>query len=55
MSPVLDATAVRLLWCVVSIFCGAVVGGVIAYMVAWFIIPRPPVVIVSTEASASTA
>jgi phage shock protein PspC (stress-responsive transcriptional regulator) len=36
-----DATAIRLLWVVLSIFCGAVIGGVIAYLVAWLIIPRP--------------
>lgn len=36
-----DATPVRLLWVILSILCGAVVGGVIAYLVAWLIIPRP--------------
>ena len=36
-----DATAIRLLWVVLSIICGAVIGGVIAYLVAWLIIPRP--------------
>ena len=50
-----DATAVRLVWCVLSILCGAVVGGVIAYVVAWFIIPRPAAMILSTPASASAA
>ena len=48
-----DATAVRLLWCVLSILCGAVVGGVIAYVVAWFIIPRSPEAVLSTPAPAS--
>jgi phage shock protein C len=50
-----DATAVRLLWVVVSILCGAIVGGVIAYGVAWLIIPRPSGAAVSTAVSASTA
>jgi phage shock protein C len=50
-----DATAVRLLWCVLSILCGAVIGGVIAYLVAWFIIPRPQIAISSTAAPVSTA
>jgi phage shock protein C len=50
-----DATAVRLLWCVLSILAGAVVGGVIAYLVAWFIIPRQPDVILSTATPASAA
>jgi len=43
-----DATAVRLLWVVLSILCGAIVGGVIAYVVAWLIIPRPAVQAVPT-------
>jgi phage shock protein PspC (stress-responsive transcriptional regulator) len=37
-----DATPIRLLWAILSIFCGAIVGGVIAYVVAWAIIPRSP-------------
>jgi phage shock protein C len=45
-----DATAIRVLWCVLSILCGAVVGGVIAYLVAWFIIPRSPAAVLSTPA-----
>jgi phage shock protein C len=48
-----DATAVRLVWCILSILFGAVVGGVLAYVVAWFIIPRPPAMILSTAAAAS--
>ena len=35
-----DATAVRLVWVIASIFCGAIIGGVIAYLLAWLIIPR---------------
>ncbi len=50
-----DATAIRLLWVILSIFCGAVVGGVIAYLLAWLIIPRPPGVALSPAAPASTA
>ncbi len=34
-----DSTAVRLLWVVLSIFPGAVVCGVLTYLVAWFIVP----------------
>jgi phage shock protein PspC (stress-responsive transcriptional regulator) len=49
-----DATPVRLLWVILSIFCGAVVGGVIVYAVAWVIIPPPPTVALSTPAPAST-
>ena len=35
-----DSTAVRLLWVLLSIFGGAVVGGAIAYAFAWLIMPR---------------
>jgi phage shock protein C len=35
-----DATPIRLLWLILSILCGAVIGGVIAYFIAWIIIPR---------------
>ncbi len=35
----IDATLVRLVWAVLSIVPGAIVGGVIAYLLAWFIMP----------------
>ena len=35
----LDVTVVRLLWVVLSIYPGAIILGVIAYAIAWFIIP----------------
>jgi len=35
-----DSNAVRLVWVIASIFCGVVIGGVIAYLLAWLIIPR---------------
>ena len=34
-----DATPVRLLWAVLTIFPGAIICGVIAYVVAWLIMP----------------
>lgn len=43
-----DATAVRLVWVILSIFCGAVIGGVIVYLFAWLIIPN------ATSSSIST-
>ena len=49
-----DATAIRLLWVVLSIICGAVIGGVIAYLVAWLIIPRPADVSYTTAVPAPT-
>jgi phage shock protein PspC (stress-responsive transcriptional regulator) len=48
-----DTTPIRLLWVVLSIFCGAVIGGVIAYLVAWLIIPRPMDASVTTAIAAS--
>ena len=49
-----DGTAVRLVWVVLSIFCGAIIGGVIAYLLAWLIIPSASSPSVSTAVSAST-
>jgi phage shock protein PspC (stress-responsive transcriptional regulator) len=43
-----DAAPIRLLWVILSILCGAVIGGVIAYAIAWLIIPRPPDLVLST-------
>jgi phage shock protein C len=48
-----DSTPVRLLWVILSILCGAVIGGLIAYIVAWIIIPRKHDVIPSTLVPAS--
>jgi phage shock protein PspC (stress-responsive transcriptional regulator) len=48
-----DATPIRLLWVFLSIVCGAVIGGVIAYLLAWLIIPQPHEVAPLTEAPAS--
>jgi phage shock protein PspC (stress-responsive transcriptional regulator) len=49
-----DVTAVRLLWVVLSIVFGAIIGGVLAYVFAWLIIPKPADVVVSTAAPPST-
>jgi phage shock protein PspC (stress-responsive transcriptional regulator) len=49
-----DPTPVRLLWVILSIFCGAIIGGVIAYLIAWVIIPRQPDTALSTAMPAST-
>jgi phage shock protein PspC (stress-responsive transcriptional regulator) len=47
-----DSTAIRLIWVILSIFCGAVIGGVIAYLVAWIIVPPAPEMTLSTPAPA---
>ncbi len=38
----MDSTAVRLLWVVLSIIPGAIICGVLAYLVAWLIMPMVP-------------
>jgi phage shock protein PspC (stress-responsive transcriptional regulator) len=48
-----DATAARLLWAVLSIIPGFVLGGVAAYLVAWFVMPAPPEPVVATPAPAA--
>lgn len=50
-----DPTVIRLLWVVVSIFGGACIGGVIAYIVAWFIIPASHEFSLPTPAPAAPA
>ena len=46
-----DATPIRLLWVILSILCGAVIGGVIAYLLAWLIIPRQTTPVLTTAAT----
>jgi phage shock protein PspC (stress-responsive transcriptional regulator) len=50
-----DATPIRLLWVIMSVLFGAVIGGVIAYAIAWLIIPRRPDASYSTAVPAPTA
>ena len=40
----LDVTLVRLIWVILSIYPGAIILGVIAYGIAWFVIPAEPLV-----------
>ena len=37
-----DVTLVRLIWVVLSIYPGAIILGVLAYAIAWFVIPAEP-------------
>lgn len=50
-----DATPIRLLWLILSVLPGCVVGGVVAYIVAWVIIPRAPVPALTASAGSITA
>jgi len=36
-----DPTLVRLVWVILSIVPGAIVGGLIAYLIAWMVMPAP--------------
>jgi phage shock protein PspC (stress-responsive transcriptional regulator) len=36
----IDSTVVRLVWVILSIVPGGVVGGLVAYLLAWIIIPK---------------
>src|SRR5215510_13579834 len=47
-----DPTMVRVTWVILSIIAGAVVFGVVAYLVAWLIIPSAPAAVL--QASPST-
>ena len=49
-----DATPIRLLWVILSILCGAVIGGVIAYLIAWVIIPKRNELLPTTITPAAT-
>jgi phage shock protein PspC (stress-responsive transcriptional regulator) len=37
-----DSTLVRLIWAILSVVPGAIIGGIVAYIVAWIIIPLAP-------------
>ena len=49
-----DAALVRLVWVIGSIFCGAIIGGILVYALAWIIIPRSPDIVISTPVQATT-
>jgi phage shock protein PspC (stress-responsive transcriptional regulator) len=50
-----DATLIRLVWIVASVFGTAVIGGVIAYLVAWLVIPASREVIAQPAPAATKA
>jgi phage shock protein C len=43
-----DATIVRLIWVALSVVPGGLIGGAIAYFLAWVIIPKPRAVVSSS-------
>jgi phage shock protein PspC (stress-responsive transcriptional regulator) len=36
-----DSTVVRLVWVILSIFPGSIIGGFIVYLVMWMVMPPP--------------
>ena len=38
-----DVTLIRVAWVVLSIFPGAIIGGVVAYIAAWVLMPEAPI------------
>ena len=50
----IDPTAIRVLWVVLSIFPGAIICGVLTYLVAWFIMPVAPVPVSPSPAAAAS-
>jgi phage shock protein PspC (stress-responsive transcriptional regulator) len=49
-----DATPIRLLWVILTVVPGCVVGGIVAYIVAWIIIPRAPMPALTPSAGSIT-
>jgi phage shock protein PspC (stress-responsive transcriptional regulator) len=49
-----DPTVVRLIWVALSVVPGGFVGGVLAYILAWIIIPKAPS-FAASPAGAATA
>ena len=49
----LDPTLVRVAWVILAIVPGAIVFGVMAYLIAWFVVPTTPMP--TMQASPTTA
>ncbi len=50
-----DPTIVRLIWVALSVVPGGFVGGALAYLLAWMIIPKAPAFAASATAAAETS
>jgi len=50
-----DSAVVRLIWALLSIFPGSIIGGIVAYLIAWFILPAPPAAAVVRAPERSTS
>jgi phage shock protein PspC (stress-responsive transcriptional regulator) len=49
-----DATPIRALWIVLSILPGAVIGGLLVYLVAWILIPKARTLVLTAQPGSST-
>ncbi len=49
-----DSTPLRLLWLLLTILPGAIVGGVLVYVAAWLIIPPEPVSLLPSQPQPTT-
>ena len=49
-----DATPIRALWVVLSILPGAVIGGLLVYLVAWILIPKTRTPVLTAHPGSST-
>jgi phage shock protein PspC (stress-responsive transcriptional regulator) len=49
-----DATPIRLLWLILSVLPGALVGGLIVYIVAWIVIPKAPMPALTASPGSTT-
>ena len=48
-----DSTLIRVLWIVLSVLPGAIVGGLLAYLAAWLIIPKAARVVPASQPNAA--
>ena len=48
-----DSTIVRLIWVALSVVPGGFIGGAVAYLIAWIIIPKAPAFSASTATTTS--
>mgnify|MGYP001403129845 CR=1 FL=1 len=46
-----DATSIRVLWIVLSILPGAVIGGLLLYLAAWILIPKAGATVMTAQPS----
>ena len=51
----IDSTVVRLFLVILAVVPGCIVGGVIAYMAAWMIMPKAPAPVAAIEAKPTAA